>query len=100
MRIWVILLVAALCAGVLIVGRASPAAARTKIDLTPRALPDIAIVEDDPFGSSSNMGMRSSPIRRMRSDRRCRIQKSVSPVIISLAKIATCRPEASLMRCR
>jgi len=33
-------------------------------------------------GSSSNMGMRSSPILRMRSDRRCRTQECGSPVTI------------------
>jgi hypothetical protein len=49
-RVWLLVLVATLSAGVLMTARASPAAEPIKIDLTQWTPPDIAMVGDDPFG--------------------------------------------------
>src|ERR1700720_879940 len=55
-RVWLIVLVATLSAGVLMTARASPAAEPIKIDLTQRTPPDIAMVGDDPFGKLVKYG--------------------------------------------
>src|ERR1700726_845739 len=55
-RVWLILLVATLSAGVLVTARASPAAEPIKIDLMQWTPPDIAMVGDDPFGELVKYG--------------------------------------------
>ena len=55
-RVWLLVLVATLSAGVLMPARASPAAEPIKIDLTQWTPPDIAMVGDDPFGKLVKYG--------------------------------------------
>src|ERR1700730_1856198 len=55
-RVWLIVLVATLSAGVLVTARASPAAEPIKIDLMQWTPPDIAMVADDPFGKLVKYG--------------------------------------------
>src|SRR6202011_3531696 len=55
-RVWLIVLVATLSAGVLMTARASPAAEPVKIDFTQWTPPGIAMVGDDPFGKLVKYG--------------------------------------------